>query len=74
VIKGLNKINKKDADRIFRKLQSDLAENPEDFPEIQGQFAGLQKFRVGRYRIICSIIANTVLVVRIQHRKDVYRN
>lgn len=74
VVKDLNKINKKDADRILRKLQSDLAEKAEDFPELQGQFAGLRKFRVGSYRIIYSIIANTVLVVRIQHRKDVYRN
>ena len=40
-----------------------------------GTFKGLFKFRVGDYRIIYSIEKNrlTIFVLRILHRKDVYR-
>jgi addiction module RelE/StbE family toxin len=42
--------------------------------ELQDQFAGLRKYRVGDYRVIYAIIKESVLILRIQHRKDVYRN
>jgi mRNA interferase RelE/StbE len=73
VAKDLKKIGSCEADRIITKLCSDLSANAEQFPELQGQFAGMRKYRVGDYRVIYAIIGHSVLVVRIQHRKDVYR-
>ena len=59
--------------RILDKIEKELAEKPEQFPELKGKFAGLRKFRVGDYRIIYSITSErTVLVLRIKHRKEVY--
>ena len=74
VSKDLKKISHADATRIMNKLTSELSEKADTFPELQGDFAGLRKYRVGNYRIIYSIIHNTVLVVRIRHRKNVYKN
>ena len=74
VAKDLKKIGSVEADRIITKLSSDLSANADQFPELQGQFAGLRKYRVGNYRVIYALIGDSVLVVRIQHRKDVYRN
>lgn len=71
--KDLKKISHAEADRILKKLSSDLAEKPDQFPELQGQFAGLRKYRVGNYRVIYAIIQGEVLILRIQHRKDVYK-
>jgi len=74
VSKDLKKISHADATRIMNKLASELSEKADTFPELQGDFAGLRKYRVGNYRIIYSIIHDTVLIVRIRHRKDVYKN
>ena len=74
VFKELKKINHADANRIMNKLASELSQKADNFPELQGDFAGLRKYRVGNYRIVYSIIHNTVLILRIRHRKDAYKN
>ena len=74
VAKDLKKISHAEADKILKKLSLDLSVNADQFPELQGQFAGLRKYRVGNYRVIYGIIQEEVLVLRIKHRKDVYKN
>jgi mRNA interferase RelE/StbE len=73
VAKDLKKIAVSDVNRILKKIESELSANAAQYPELQGQFAGLRKYRVGNYRIIYAIINDSVIVVRIQHRKDVYK-
>lgn len=73
VSKDLKKLTHSDKIRIMDKLDSELSKRADEFPELQGVFAGLRKYRVGDYRIIYSIIYNSVLIVRIRHRKDVYK-
>jgi mRNA interferase RelE/StbE len=73
VSKDLKKINNVDTIRILNKLDSELSQKADQFPELKGSFAGLRKYRIGDYRIIYTISQDAVLVVRIQHRKDVYR-
>ena len=73
VTQDLKGIDKKQIKRILDKIEKDLAEKPDQFPELKGKFAGLRKYRVGDYRIIYSITSdNTVLILRIKHRKEVY--
>ena len=73
VAKDLKRINKQSAKRILDKLDEDLVEDPERFPALTGPFAGLRKFRVGDYRVIFVIVNDEILILRVQHRKDVYR-
>ena len=73
VAKDLKKIDPPEIEKIFNKIESDLIAKADSLPELQGKFAGLRKFRVGNYRIIFTIIDETILILRIQHRKDVYR-
>ena len=73
VAKDFKKITSSEANRILNKLNSELSVKADQYPELQGTFAGLRKYRVGNYRVIYAIINDIVLVVRIQHRKDVYR-
>ena len=72
VSKDLKKIDKSIAIEIFDKINAELSENADKYPLLKGKFAGLRKFHVGDYRIIFSII-ETVLILRIAHRKEVYR-
>lgn len=74
VSKDLKKIDKSIVIEIFDKITTELAENADKYPLLKGKFAVLRKFRVGDYRIIFSIIEpETVLILRIAHRKEVYR-
>jgi len=74
VAKDLKKIDRSKADRILKKLTTDLSVKADQLPELRGRFAGLRKYRVGNYRVIYTIIDDSVLILRIQHRKDVYKN
>jgi mRNA interferase RelE/StbE len=73
VARDLKKIDEEHADRILKKIEKDLPEKAEEFPVLAGKFAGLRKFRVGDCRVVFSILGNTVLILRISHRREVYR-
>ena len=73
VSRDLKKLSKDDAKRILEKIEQDLPEKADSFPLLTGKFAGLRKFRIGDYRVICTIIENTALILRISRRRDAYR-
>lgn len=74
VSKDLKRIDKTLASEILDKIDAELSINADQHPVLKGKFAGLRKFRIGDYRIIYSIINNeTVLILRIAHRREVYR-
>ena len=79
VQKEIKKITKKDQNKIRMYLEEHIAEL--DDPRSQGKalkgtLSEFWRYRVASYRIICQIDdkAVTVLVVRVAHRKDVYKN
>jgi len=71
--RDLQKINKTQVRTILGKIEAELAKTPESCPALTGKFAGLRKFRVADYRIIFSILGDTVLILRVSHRKEAYR-
>jgi mRNA interferase RelE/StbE len=73
VHRDLKALSKAMAGRILDQIEAELVKNPESCPALKGQFAGLRKFRVGDYRVIFALLDETVLVLRIGHRRDVYR-
>ena len=73
VARDLKKLNKDDVERILDKIDQDLPEKADTFPLLAGKFAGLRKFRIGDYRVIFTIIENTVLVLRVSHGRDAYK-
>jgi len=74
VAKDLRKLSPENADRLLKKIAADLPGKADSLPVLQGQFSGLKKFRVGDYRIIFTIVDDSILILRVQHRKEVYRN
>ena len=77
--KALDRLDRPVAQRILRFLYERVAplEDPRSIGEaLKGsQLGEFWKYRVGEYRIICNIDDGTVriLVVRIGHRREVYR-
>lgn len=73
VERDLKKLPKAEARRILDQIEEELSEKADAYPVLKGQFAGLRKFRIGDYRVIYAILGNDVIVLRIGHRKDVYK-
>ena len=69
----LIKIGKEQSRRILDKIEKELSIRASEYPELKGSFAGLRKCRIGDYRVIFTLINDTVLIVRIRHRKEVYK-
>ena len=69
----LKKLQKKEAEIILNKIYS-IKENPYRFlKRLQGE--KLWRLRIGDYRAIVDVIIsmNKIIVVRISHRKDIYK-
>jgi mRNA interferase RelE/StbE len=73
VSRDLKKLSKAEAGRVLDQIDRELTKKADSNPVLKGQFAGLRKFRIGDYRVIYSILGNDVLILRIGHRRDVYK-
>ncbi len=74
----LKKLDRSAQRRVVRFLQKRIAgdHEPRDFGKpLTGDKVGLWRYRIGKHRIVCRIDDEhqTVLVLRIAHRKDLYR-
>ena len=73
VQRDLKKFSKAEASRIVDQIEKELSEKADTYPVLKGQFVGLRKYRVGDYRVIYAILGDDVLILRIGHRRDVYK-
>jgi mRNA interferase RelE/StbE len=73
--KEIEKIEKKDQIRLIEKIRS-LAQEPR--PTGSKKLSGQEKYRIrqGNYRILYQIIDDALIicVVKIGHRRDIYKN
>jgi mRNA interferase RelE/StbE len=77
-LKELKKLDKPVEQRILKFLRERLAklDDPHQIgARLQGTRSGLWKYRVGDYRLIWSLENNqlVVLVLRVGHRREVYK-
>ena len=72
--KDLKKLDRITRQRISKKLQYFLEqENPLAYAhQLVHSNIGMYRFRIGHYRIVFDIAGDTIQVVSIKHRKDVY--
>jgi mRNA interferase RelE/StbE len=73
VQRDLKRVPKAEADRILNQIEQELSKNAHTNPVLKGQFAGLRKYRIGDYRVIYALVRDDCLVLRIGHRKEVYK-
>lgn len=71
---SLDKATQKQIDKFLLKLMKSA--NPRQFGEaLKGNMKSFWRYRVGDYRLICTIEDNivTVLILRVKHRKEIYK-
>ena len=73
VRRDLKKLSKAETKRILDQIDKELSKKADAYPILKGQFAGLRKYRVGDYRVIYAILGNDAIILRIGHRRDVYK-
>jgi len=73
VERDLKSLSKDEAKRVLAKVEKALRENPDKGEPLKGIFQGLYRYRVGDYRVIYAKTTEGVLVLRIGHRRDVYK-
>lgn len=76
--KKLDKLDTQQSERIIEYLKSRVAKS--DDPRLlgkalSGELAGVWRYRVGDYRIICKIEDEiiTILMIEIGQRREIYR-
>ena len=73
VAKDLQKLGQAPAVRILRKVEQALVSEGHQGTPLSGEFAGMYRLCVGDYRVIYVRTDEGYLVLRIGHRRDVYR-
>ena len=59
--------------RVRAAIEKKLTRTPELFAQpLRGSLKGYRKLRVGTYRVVCRIEAETVFVLTIRHRSEGY--
>jgi len=75
VKKDLQKLSKSDQQQVLDNIQRNLAKDPYQGKALSGEFKGLYRWRSGHIRVMYAIQNKQliILVLKIWHRKDVYR-
>jgi mRNA interferase RelE/StbE len=73
VFRELRRLDRQVARRIIEKIEHELTSDEFQPIPLTGPFEGLYKLRVGDYRVIYAFSAASVAILRIAHRREVYR-
>lgn len=74
--KELDKLDRSEARRILNYLQDRVARDPKALGEpLRGTLSEFWRYRVGDYRVLCLLVDAEiqVIVVKIGHRRELYR-
>ena len=73
VLRDLNHLDPKITERIIGEIEETLGSDPDCGEPLSGEFKGLFRYRIGEYRVIYARYPDSVLILRIGHRRSVYR-
>ena len=74
VTRDLRRLDRAETIRVVNRIERALAaEGPRGGEALSGEFAGLFKLRIGDLRVIYARTDEGYLVLRIAHRREVYR-
>lgn len=73
VARDLRRLGRAEALRVQARIEQALLSGGREGGALRGEFQGLYRLRVGDYRVIYARTDEGYLVLRIGHRREVYR-
>ena len=73
VAKDLRRLDRSTALRVLGRIEKALVTEGKKGEPLAGEFAGMYRLRVGEYRVVYARTDEGYLVLRIGHRREVYR-
>jgi mRNA interferase RelE/StbE len=73
VAKDLRRLDRSTALRVLGRTEKALVTEGKKGEPLAGEFAGMYRLRVGEYRVVYARTDEGYLVLRIGHRREVYR-
>jgi mRNA interferase RelE/StbE len=73
VAKDLRRLDRSTALRALGRTEKALVTEGKKGEPLAGEFAGMYRLRVGEYRVVYARTDEGYLVLRIGHRREVYR-
>ncbi len=72
-LKDLKKIDKKTQKRLLLKIK-EYSKNPFNYCiKLTSPIIGTYRYRIGDYRVIFDIEGKEIIILRIGHRKEIYK-
>ena len=72
-LKDLDGLEKQDRVRIIKKLKEYASKSLGDTRKLESPKIGTYRFRVGDFRVVFDIDGESLVVLRVGHRKTIYR-
>jgi len=75
--KQMAQLNKTTQQRIAKKLQFYLSQDEPLAYAVKMADSGLDgqyRFRIGDYRLIFDVANNKIIILKVQHRRDIYKS
>jgi mRNA interferase RelE/StbE len=72
-LRDLEELDESTRQRIAEKLKSFSASPFQHAKKLTDSKIGDYRFRIGDYRVVFDVDVKTIVVLRIGHRKDIYR-
>ena len=73
VVRDIKNIDRKMQDIIKKAVEEEISKDHKIGKVLKGNFKGCFSHRIGDYRVIYTVISQGILVLRVGHRKEVYR-
>ena len=73
VLRDLKLLGRAEAEKLLDAVERKLRQDPPPSKSLSGEFKGLSRVRIGDYRAIYTRTIEGYLVLRIAHRKEVYK-
>ncbi len=75
ITKDIPRLSKSNKEKISKIINEKLAVSPELFSKpLRYSFKGHRSIRIGDYRIVFKIKDNECHILKIGHRRDIYKN
>ncbi len=73
VERDFKKIDPQHRTKLTTQIREELSKDSDKGKKLKGEFQSLRALRIGDYRVVYILIPDGVLILRIAHRKEVYR-